>query len=183
MSSHGLMHMVISNAHAGDPYKIDTLFMYMANMSWNSSMNTTGVMNMLTDKDDKVTGVEFQRMALGEPDASGRRRPQPVEGTEFIIDCDRVLLAIGQGPELDWLEDGAEGIEKTKRWRLDADAVTFGTGRAGVRGRGELGLRRWRVAGDGPGCTTAASGEARGAPGSAASGQARAPSARWSGRC
>ena len=52
MSSHGLMHMVISNAHAGDPYKIDTLFMYMANMSWNSSMNTGGVMEMLTDKDE-----------------------------------------------------------------------------------------------------------------------------------
>ncbi|EET47229.1 molybdopterin oxidoreductase family protein [Thalassobium sp. R2A62] len=50
MSSHGLMHMVISNAHAGDPYKIDTLFMYMANMSWNSSMNTGGVMEMLTDQ-------------------------------------------------------------------------------------------------------------------------------------
>ena len=53
MSSHGLMHMVISNAHAGDPYKIDTLFMYMANMAWNSSMNTTGVMKMLTDKDEQ----------------------------------------------------------------------------------------------------------------------------------
>jgi sulfite dehydrogenase (quinone) subunit SoeA len=52
MSSHGLMHMVISNAHAGDPYKIDTLFMYMANMAWNSSMNTKGVMDMLTDKDE-----------------------------------------------------------------------------------------------------------------------------------
>ena len=52
MSAHGLMHMVISNAHAGDPYKIDTLFMYMANMSWNSSMNTSGVIDMLTDKDE-----------------------------------------------------------------------------------------------------------------------------------
>ncbi len=52
MSAHGLMHMVISNAHAGDPYKINTLFMYMANMSWNSSMNTKGVMEMLTDKDE-----------------------------------------------------------------------------------------------------------------------------------
>ena len=51
MSAHGLMHMVISNAHAGDPYKIDTLFLYMANMSWNSSMNTGGVMQMLTDTD------------------------------------------------------------------------------------------------------------------------------------
>lgn len=52
MSSHGLMHMVISNAYAGDPYKIDTLFMYMANMSWNSSMNTRGVIEMLTEKDE-----------------------------------------------------------------------------------------------------------------------------------
>ncbi len=52
MSSHGMMHMVISNAHAGDPYKIDTLFMYMANMSWNSTMNTSEVMRMLSDKDE-----------------------------------------------------------------------------------------------------------------------------------
>lgn len=50
MSVHGLMHMVIANAHAGDPYKIDTLFLYMANMAWNSSMNTAGVIEMLTDK-------------------------------------------------------------------------------------------------------------------------------------
>ena len=52
LSAHGLMHMVIPNAHAGDPYRIDTLFLYMANMSWNSSMNTRAVMEMLTDKDD-----------------------------------------------------------------------------------------------------------------------------------
>jgi len=52
MSAHGLMHMVIPNAHAGDPYRIDTLFMYMANMSWNSSMNTRGVIDMLTARDD-----------------------------------------------------------------------------------------------------------------------------------
>jgi len=50
-SAHGLMQMVIPNAHAGDPYRIDTLFLYMANMAWNSSMNTTAVMAMLTDKD------------------------------------------------------------------------------------------------------------------------------------
>jgi len=52
LSAHGLMHMVISNAHAGDPYKIDTLFLYMANMAWNSSMNTSGTMKMLTDTDE-----------------------------------------------------------------------------------------------------------------------------------
>ncbi len=52
MSAHGLMHMVIPNAHAGDPYRIDTLFLYMANMAWNSSMNTAAVIDMLTDTDD-----------------------------------------------------------------------------------------------------------------------------------
>src|SRR5262245_48090973 len=49
---HGLMHMVIANAHAGDPYSIDVLFLYMANMAWNSSMNTAGVIRMLEDKDE-----------------------------------------------------------------------------------------------------------------------------------
>ncbi|HAC35293.1 MAG TPA: formate dehydrogenase, partial [Gammaproteobacteria bacterium] len=51
LSAHGLMHMVITNAWKGDPYPIDTLFMFMANMSWNSSMNSAGVMEMLTDRD------------------------------------------------------------------------------------------------------------------------------------
>lgn len=50
-SAHGLMHMLIPNAHAGDPYRIDTLFLYMANMAWNSSMNPARVMEMLTEKD------------------------------------------------------------------------------------------------------------------------------------
>ncbi len=49
-AAHGLMHMVIPNAAAGDPYRIDTLFLYMANMAWNSSMNTEKVMEMLTAK-------------------------------------------------------------------------------------------------------------------------------------
>jgi anaerobic selenocysteine-containing dehydrogenase len=51
IAAHGMMHMVIKNAWAGDPYKIDTLFMYMANMAWNSAMNTAETMRMLTDKD------------------------------------------------------------------------------------------------------------------------------------
>ncbi len=51
LSSHGMMHMVISNAVAGDPYPIDTLMLYMANMAWNSSMNTAETMAMLTARD------------------------------------------------------------------------------------------------------------------------------------
>jgi formate dehydrogenase major subunit len=93
---------------------------------------------VVTDKNNKVTGVEFQRMAMGAPDASGRRRPEPVAGTEFVIECDRVLLAIGQGPQLDWLSHGSDGVTATKNRRLAADAVTFSTGRAGVFGTGDV---------------------------------------------
>lgn len=51
IGAHGLLHMVLANAHAGDPYRIDTLFMYMANMAWNSSMNPGEAARMMTDKD------------------------------------------------------------------------------------------------------------------------------------
>jgi anaerobic selenocysteine-containing dehydrogenase len=54
LSAHGMMHMVITNAWKGDPYKIDTLFLYMANMAWNSAMNTSGTIQMLTDKDPET---------------------------------------------------------------------------------------------------------------------------------
>lgn len=53
LASHGMMHTVIRNAWKGDPYPIDTLMMYMANMAWNSSMNTAETMTMLTDTDEE----------------------------------------------------------------------------------------------------------------------------------
>jgi formate hydrogenlyase subunit 6/NADH:ubiquinone oxidoreductase subunit I len=93
---------------------------------------------VITDKKNNVTGVEFIRMALGAPDASGRRRPEPAPGTEFIVPCDRVLLAIGQGPQLDWIGPGSTGPTATKNKRLQADAVTFETGRPGVFGTGDV---------------------------------------------
>ncbi len=51
-SAHGLMHNVITNAWRGDPYRIDTLMLFMANMAWNSTMNTSEVRKMLHDKDE-----------------------------------------------------------------------------------------------------------------------------------
>jgi anaerobic selenocysteine-containing dehydrogenase len=54
LAVHGMMHMVVTNAWKGDPYRIDTLFMYMANMAWNSSMNTSETMRMLSDKDPET---------------------------------------------------------------------------------------------------------------------------------
>ncbi|HQZ62495.1 MAG TPA: molybdopterin oxidoreductase family protein, partial [Dokdonella sp.] len=51
LAAHGIMQSVIRNAWAGDPCRIDTLFMFMANMGWNSSMNTMGTRQMLCDRD------------------------------------------------------------------------------------------------------------------------------------
>ncbi len=52
LAVHGMMHNVITNAWRGDPYRIDTLLLFMANMAWNSTMNTAEVRKMLTDKDE-----------------------------------------------------------------------------------------------------------------------------------
>ena len=62
IAAHGMMHMVIANAWKGDPYKIDTLFMYMANMAWNSAMNTAETMRMLTDKDPATGDYRIPRI-------------------------------------------------------------------------------------------------------------------------
>ena len=62
IAAHGMMHMVIANACRGDPYPIDTLFLYMANMAWNSAMNTAGTVQMLTDKDPATGAYRIPRI-------------------------------------------------------------------------------------------------------------------------
>ena len=62
LAAHGLLHLVITNAHARDPYPIDTLFMYMANMAWNSAMNTAGTIAMLTAKDPATGAYRIPRI-------------------------------------------------------------------------------------------------------------------------
>ena len=62
IAAHGMMHMVIQNAWKGDPYPIDTLFMYMSNMAWNSAMNTAETMRMLTDKDPATGDYRIPRI-------------------------------------------------------------------------------------------------------------------------
>jgi anaerobic selenocysteine-containing dehydrogenase len=61
-AAHGMMHMVIANAARGDPYPIDVLFMYMANMSWNSSMNLAATLAHLTDKDEATGDYKIPRI-------------------------------------------------------------------------------------------------------------------------
>ena len=58
----------------------------------------TNPVEILADENDNVCGIRCIRMELGEPDASGRRRPQPVEGSEFEIECDTVIMSLGTRP-------------------------------------------------------------------------------------
>ena len=60
---------------------------------------------VIGDENGNVIGIEMMRNELGEPDASGRRRPNPVKGSEFIIDCDMVIVAIGQKQDNRFLGD------------------------------------------------------------------------------
>ena len=86
--------------------------------------------------DGRVTGVECQRMELGEPDESGRRRPVPVPHSEFIIDADTVAVAIGYNAD-PMISDAAPGVE-TNRWNLvEVNKETFMTTRAGVFAGGD----------------------------------------------
>jgi heterodisulfide reductase subunit A len=74
----------------------------------------------------KVSGVECVRMRLGEPDSSGRRRPSPIEGSEFTAPADIVVTALGQVPDFSWLSRELEATI-VGRGFLMADALTGAT--------------------------------------------------------
>lgn len=74
----------------------------------------TAPLEVLGDEHKNVTGMRCQRMELGEPDASGRRRPVPIEGSEFTLAVDCVIVAIGTSPN-PLIKDTTKGIETT-RW-------------------------------------------------------------------
>ncbi len=78
-----------------------------------------------------VVGIRCIRMELGEPDSSGRRRPIPIPGSEYEIDADQLIPAIGQIPDLSALEDIA-GLSFSRWGTAEADTVTYATGRDGV---------------------------------------------------
>ena len=62
IAAHGLMHMVLTNAANTDPYGLDVLFMYMANMSWNSSMNVPAILGHLTEKDTETGDYKIPKI-------------------------------------------------------------------------------------------------------------------------
>ncbi len=80
----------------------------------------------------KASGMKCQRMELGEPDASGRRRPVPIEGSEFVIDATTVIAAIGQEPDfngLDQFKNGRDWVKVDDKRMTSVDGV-FGGGDA-----------------------------------------------------
>ena len=79
----------------------------------------------------KVSGIRCIKNELGEPDASGRRRPVPIEGSEFNIECDMIIPAIGQQVNSSFLE-GTEGVELTRWGTVAADPVTYQTSFPGI---------------------------------------------------
>ena len=78
----------------------------------------------------RVVGVRCQRMELGEPDESGRRRPVPVAGSEFVVSGDTMIAAVAQAPEISFL-DPSHGIEVTSRGTFAVDKRTLVTNRPG----------------------------------------------------
>ena len=79
------------------------------------------------DASGHVSGVEFVRNKLGEPDKSGRRAPEPIPGSEFVVPCDTVLLALGQAPDTTWLAQDFPEF-RVKRWNeIKVDRETYQT--------------------------------------------------------
>ncbi len=99
---------------------------------------------VLVNKNEKgeVKSVTCIKMELGEPDSSGRRRPVPIEGSEFDVEVDYILAAIGQKTEVEFLDDinsnASEEQLKLNKWGdIDADPETLQTGIAGVFAAGD----------------------------------------------
>lgn len=84
----------------------------------------------------RLKGLECQRMELGEPDSSGRRRPVPVPGSEFVIELDTLVVAISQKPALDFLENS--GIEFNRNGTIKVDSESFETTIPGVYSGGDV---------------------------------------------
>ncbi len=86
-------------------------------------------------KDGKVSGVECARMSLGKFDKGGRRTPQAIPGSELVVDADLVIAAIGQTPDLSWVN--GDGIKTAKGGTVEVDMKTLATARDGIFAAGD----------------------------------------------
>ncbi|MBN1942546.1 MAG: FAD-dependent oxidoreductase [Phycisphaerae bacterium] len=85
-------------------------------------------------KGGRLVGAKFQRNKLGAPDASGRRRPEPIPGSEFELELDTLIVAISEEPEA----EGLEGLDRTNWGTIKANPESFMTDRPGVFAGGDV---------------------------------------------
>lgn len=97
----------------------------------------TNPVRILSDHNHKVLGMECLRMELGEPDASGRRRPVPVKGSEFVVEADTVIIAIGNRPN-PLVPQTCPEISISKWGTIVADPETMATSKPGVYAAGDI---------------------------------------------
>jgi NADPH-dependent glutamate synthase beta subunit-like oxidoreductase len=93
-------------------------------------------------KDNRVSGIRCIKMELGEPDASGRRRPITINGSEFVIPADAMIAAVAQAPEISFLDE-SHGLEVTPQGTFAVDSHTLATNRAGVFAGGDVARGPW----------------------------------------
>ncbi|MFG6331213.1 MAG: NADPH-dependent glutamate synthase [Lachnospiraceae bacterium] len=96
----------------------------------------TNPVEILVNENDWVTGIKCIRMELGEPDASGRRRPVEVPGSEFTIDCDTVIMSLGTSPN-PLISSTTKGLEINRRQCIVATEDTGATSKEGVYAGGD----------------------------------------------
>jgi glutamate synthase (NADPH/NADH) small chain len=94
-------------------------------------------LRFIGDDDGWVKAVEVQEMKLGEPDASGRRRPEPIEGSTKIVDCDLAIIAVGAGAN-PLVTSTTPGLETNKWGYIVADENTGKTKKAKVWAGGDI---------------------------------------------
>ncbi|GAB6887114.1 NADPH-dependent glutamate synthase [Desulfothermus okinawensis JCM 13304] len=97
----------------------------------------TNPIEFLGDENGRVKGMKCIKMELGEPDESGRRRPVPIEGSEFEMECDLVVISVGAGAN-PVLTKATEGLELNKWGYIVADPETGKTKKKGVWAGGDI---------------------------------------------
>jgi glutamate synthase (NADPH) small chain len=97
----------------------------------------TAPTRILADANNRVTGMECLKMELGEPDASGRRRPVPIKGSEFVIPADTVIVSIGNSPN-PLVPQTSPDLNVSRHGTIVADAETMATSKPGVFAAGDI---------------------------------------------
>ena len=123
----GADHVVIAYRRSRDEMVVDEEELTETEREGMEFVYLISPVEILTDPNGHVRGAVFVRNKLGEPDKSGRRAPEPIQGSEFEIPCDTVLLALGQAPDTTWL--AADFPEfRVKRWtEIKVDPETYQT--------------------------------------------------------